>query len=163
MKRLYLLRHAEALSTAQDDKSRTLSETGKQQASALNIVMKEQGYLPDYIACSDAVRTRETLDLVWPDHEAHFPPDFYNASPGDLLNHIQKIDNNRRAALIVNHNPTIHQLAFLLAGKGEDTDLQSLATGYMPCTLSVIDCPIDDWNDLAPGDNTLSALIPPRL
>ncbi len=128
MKRLYLLRHAEAHSTAQDDKSRTLNGNGQQQANALNSIMRERNYSPDHVACSDAVRTQETLALVWPDHGADFPPDFYNASPGDLLSHIQNFDSQKREVLIVGHNPSIHQLAFLLAGKGADTDLQSLAT-----------------------------------
>lgn len=162
MKRLYLLRHAEALSTASDDQSRPLSEHGKEQARALHEILKERGYRPDAVACSQAVRTRETLDNAWPIETADFPDNFYNASPGDLLAYIHTLDSAYQSLLIVNHNPTIHKLAFMLAGKGHDTDIQSLAMGYQPCTMSVIDCDVAAWSDIVPGDNTLTDLILPQ-
>lgn len=162
MKRLYLLRHAEALSTAQDDKSRHLNDNGKAQAQDLQAIMKERGYVPELIACSTALRTQQTLEIICPGASADFPEDFYNAAPGDLMDYIQKADNAKKSILVVNHNPTIHKLAFMLAGDGNENDLQSLSMGYQPCTLSVLDCPVERWADLSFRANTLTELIPPQ-
>ncbi|MEM6780657.1 MAG: histidine phosphatase family protein [Pseudomonadota bacterium] len=162
MKRLYLLRHAEALSTGTDDKSRVLSEHGKRQAEALQATMMERGYKPHHILCSAAERTQETLRGVCPDQNAEIMDDLYNATDATLMRTVLSLDSDPSTLMIVAHNPGIHQLAFAMANEGEEANIQSLAMGYQPCTLAVLDCPIESWADLMPRGNTLVDLIPPQ-
>lgn len=162
MKRLYLLRHAQALSTGESDEKRHLSDNGKAQAQALHDIIRAENHMPDFIACSPAIRTRQTCDLAFPEFkDVEYPDSFFYITPGDLISYIQGVDDDHESALIINHNPTIQQLAFSLCEHGDEAALHSVALGYRPCTLSVIDCPIDHWKDLRPAENTLKALIPP--
>lgn len=161
MKRLYLLRHAHALNTAESDKERELSDNGKGQSEALHALTVAKNYIPSLIACSPATRTRQTCGIVFPNREdVVFPDNFYNAAPGILLSFIQDVDDAHDSLAIVNHNPTIQQLAFSLCGEAPEELFQSLSMGYAPCTLAVYDCPVERWADITPGINTLSDLIP---
>lgn len=162
MKRLYLLRHAQAQSTTTEDKLRPLSEKGREQAHALKTIMDQKSYVPNVIGCSPAERTKETLSLLFPEHhDTDYPEGFYYAMPGDLLTYIQNVSDDKNALLIVNHNPAIHKFAFMMVGHGPEADIQSLSMGYRPCTLTVLDCLVDQWQDIVPGENTLVDLIPP--
>ena len=78
MKRLCLLRHAEALPAVpgvMDDKGRVLSAQGKKEALAAGVFLNEK-FRPDYALCSTAQRTRQTLDGVMKAMEP-----FQNAPP----------------------------------------------------------------------------------
>ena len=164
MKRLYLLRHAKAQSTASEDKLRKLSGTGKKQADLLGEYMQKENFIPERILCSPATRTRETLDCILEhigQQATEYPEGFYYSTPGDLITTIQTQDNAHSSLMIVNHNPAIHQLAFMLCGNGPEAKIQELAVMYKPCTLTVLDCDIDEWAALMPGQNSLTALIPP--
>ena len=165
MKRLFLLRHAQATSLSGDDKARTLSDRGVQEAHALGGYLSHHNYEIDLALCSPAVRTRQTLEQLEKSLEIKnkdYPDHFYQAAPGDLLTTLQSQKENVQSILIVNHNPTIHQLAFMLTGDGPREKINELAVVYKPCTLTILDCPIESWNALMPGQNPLVDLIPPR-
>lgn len=167
MKRLYLLRHAKAVASAPEDRQRVLSEAGHAQALALGDVMLEKGYTPQAVFCSPALRTKETYeDIAACIGSAEYIDDrekLYHASPGDLLTLLQAQQEHISSTLIVNHNPSIHQLAFMLTGEAPKDVFQELAVVYKPCTLTVLDCPIERWSALMPGQNRLVALIPPLV
>lgn len=164
-KKLYLLRHAAALSTASGrDKDRALAPKGKEDAAALGRMMKDVGYAPSYALCSPARRTKETLESLKASLDIaaiHYPDVLYNASAGDLFTKIQSAPDAQNEILLIAHNPGIHQLAVLLAGQGASSLRQRLAAGYNPATMSVITCACEHWADLKPGENTLSALLDP--
>lgn len=160
MKTLYLLRHAHTLPAGPEgDKARKLSPQGEMDARALGRVMAEKQYRPTYILCSPATRTRQTLACVLEslgEIETDFPELIYERSTGDILHAIHGVPGDYSGLLVVAHNPSIHQLAAMLAGSGDDAVLRRLRTeGYSPCTLTVLSCPVESWAEIKPGENEL--------
>ncbi len=93
--------------------------------------MAEHGIAPDLVLCSPSVRTRQTLDLVLP----HFSPAttvvyedaLYLALASTLLKRIRELEADISHAMIVAHDPGLHQLAMELPGSGDPDVLQALA------------------------------------
>lgn len=158
-KRLFLLRHALALSDASSDEMRALSPQGKEDAHALGKKMQERGFTPDIILCSPALRTRQTLEAVQETigvEQVTFKDVLYSGATGDYFAAIQEVKDEAQNILIVGHNPTIYQLAVMLANDGAESLIQRLSEGYHPATLSVFECETSTWKDLQPVDNTLT-------
>lgn len=157
--KLYLLRHAQAASSFDmEDKERPLSDLGISQAKALSSHLKNI----DVGLCSSATRTMQTLSIAQESgasvRDVSVLDFLYNASAGDLLSQIQ-LQKDAKSLLIVAHNPGIHQLAKVLCGEAEETKKVKLEMFYSPSTLSIFECDISDWSDLAPKSNTLLDLI----
>ena len=163
-KRLFLLRHAMALSNNEGDKSRELAPKGIEDALALGKWMLDQNYIPDAVLCSPAKRTRQTLENVKKNLQmpnASFPEILYNGVAGDYLYEIQKIDDEYKNIMIVAHNPSIYELVILLAAQGSDAIMQKISKGYPPASLSVIKCKCDSWRDIQPVENEIMNLVNP--
>ncbi len=165
MKRLYILRHAQTFpSSAQGDRERVLTPQGLEEARALGRTMKAQNLRPDYILCSPAQRTRQTLAQilnVTGDIAADYPKIIYEGGVNDLMKLIRGAGNEHAALLLVGHNPAIHQFAASLAQDDGNPLLNRLAIGYAPGTLTVLDVPRPRWADLQAGENRLVDLIAP--
>ncbi len=165
MKRLYLLRHAQAQpSGAGPDKDRSLARQGYHDAEALGRFMKDSGYRPDLTLCSGARRTRETAQIVrefLPRHGVSYTDALYNAPSDTLLETIRAGDDRHGAVLVIAHNPGIYLLARALEN-GENADAaHKLREGYPSGTLAVFDCPCENWGALVPGRNVLHAFLTP--
>jgi phosphohistidine phosphatase len=165
MKRLYILRHAQAMpAEGQSDKERKLTPTGMADAKALGQAMKRKSYQPDLILCSPAIRTRETLDGVAESLKTVstlYVSKIYEGGVGDLLHAVQKADKDINALMMIGHNPSIHALAAMLAQENSTTITHRLAAGYKPGTLTVIDCTCRNWADIKPHENILVDLLEP--
>ncbi len=167
MKRLLLLRHAQALpANGGQDFDRALSPKGLEDAAALGRTLIQRGLLPDYILCSSARRTQQTCKealLKTDEHKIHssFTKDIYNASRGALFHLIQSLDHNPETVMLVGHNPAIYELAAMLATSGNDTVLARLGNGYQPASLSVIEAQIDNWAALDPDKCQIVDLLDP--
>jgi len=152
MRELILLRHAHAESAAvgQDDKSRSLSVTGRAEAQAAGHWLREHGLQPDRVLCSDATRTRETLAALGDigAGEVYEDASIYEASPGTLA---ALVDANRDAErlLLVGHNPGLEQLAALMHS-GQTGDYR----GMPPGGIAVLKLPVDV--NIEPGIATLT-------
>lgn len=116
-KKLYLLRHAEAVSLDPGglDQNRELTQTGIHQAEYMGRKLAAMGVVPDLLLASPARRTRQTADLIAPNLQ--YPPDgiqddprIYNAVPRTMLEIINALDDRYQAPMIVGHNPTISQM-----------------------------------------------------
>lgn len=163
MKTLYLLRHAEAApDKGGGDFERNLTHNGTLDAAALGRVMASKNYRPALALCSSAKRTQQTLGGVLESIDigaVRYDKAIYHATTQDLLSIIHGIDDKYTSALIVGHNPVIHEMAAMLA-RDEKPDLSSqLARGYPPGTLSVLSCPRGAWRDLQRGENRLDDLL----
>ena len=152
---LTLVRHAQAApaSAAADDRDRPLTERGRQDARALRARLEsESGGVPpiDRVACSAAVRTRETLALLEPAlgaaaREAVPEASLYLASADALGARAEAaFADGSRHALLVGHNPGLEALCARLAG----------APGFAmrPCERVVLRF---DGAGTGPGDATL--------
>ncbi|MCB9978001.1 MAG: histidine phosphatase family protein [Rhodospirillales bacterium] len=165
MKRLYLLRHAEAENqTSGADRDRSLARRGYHEAESLGRLMRQSGYLPDFALCSGARRTRETCQILrefLPRHGVSYSEALYNAPSDTLFDAVRAMDERHSAVLLVAHNPGIYLLARSLEN-GENKALSSrLREGYPPGTLAVLDCPVESWSDIVSGRNIMRTLIAP--
>lgn len=158
MRELLLLRHAEAMSAGPDtrDIERPLSVHGEAQASAAGMWLAQQQATPDAVLCSPARRAQMTVDAVGKSLRApaaHFLPEIYHATPGELLGLIEAHAPEARRVLLVGHNPGLEQLLALLT-EGRS----AAARGLSPATLAWIELADDA---LEPGHGRLHALWSP--
>ncbi len=162
MKRLYILRHAKSnMLEGVEDKERPLSEEGRHDARELGHKMAARGYEPSFVLCSAALRTQQTYEIAGHDWDIaeSFEDRLYLASAGQLYQFIKDVDDKYESAILVGHNPGIHELVGFLTGKANQEHAEKLTFGYQPGTLSVFDCDIESWEQLAPGENALIDLL----
>lgn len=156
MKYLYLFRHADTLPAEgeQSDHERMLSELGQEECVRIGHFLKEESLRPQKALCSTAVRTRTTLGLVaktlGEPIEAEFAHALYLATPGELLHHVNSLDDALESAMIVGHNPGIHQFAAMLASKGQSDALGALHGHFPPASLALIKLDVAHWAEVSP-------------
>ena len=168
MKRLYLLRHAQAMPIDGlcIDAERQLTPKGKDDAKALGGFMRRKNYKPDLIICSTARRTQQTQNQVIEalgsgSLETRSEKKIYDAYTSDLFSLIQNTSDTYQSLMLIGHNPAIYELAVLLSNAGSDSVLGRLQNGYQPASLSVIDLSCDTWESAAPEAGTLIELVNP--
>ena len=165
VKRLFLLRHATALSNSTGgDVERALSPKGIEDATALGSIMRDKSYHPKYVLCSSATRTSETLEAL--EQSLDFKnikhlDCLYSGTAGDYLNEIQKISDNQADVLLIGHNPSIYELAVRLVKDDHNSTMQRLSEGYHPASLSVLECQCQKWQDIQFGGNILADFMDP--
>lgn len=144
MRTLYLLRHAKAV--AQDpagDRERGLEERGRRAARAIAGWLGEQTPAPDLVLCSSAARTQATLDLVVPAlvraPRILYEDGLYLATARQLLARLRQIPPATGSALLIGHNPGIHELAILLADTGAGPLAARLADGFPTAALAAFE------------------------
>lgn len=162
MRNLYILRHMEPESSgAADDHKRALTEKGMADAQITAQIMREEHIMPALILCSDARRTVQTCAAfrdVWPEAQVMYREDLYLADPGDLYEIIKSADDIATTLMVIGHNPGLHALVNFLAGAGPVTARQEIAVGYPMGTLTIFECPCENWDGLMPAENKLAAL-----
>ena len=161
MKTLLLLRHSKA-GVGAPDRDRGLTGRGRRQAAAAGRYLAAEGLLPDVVICSDARRTRETLDgLALGDGPAvQFTPALYDGHVPELLDLVRGIEDvGVSRVLVVGHNPTISEAGRWLAREGEPAALSRLGLGMPTSGLAVLKFEATDWR--AVGAGTLARLLRP--
>ncbi|HEX6124455.1 MAG TPA: histidine phosphatase family protein [Pyrinomonadaceae bacterium] len=159
MKTLFVLRHAKSSWDDPDlsDLDRPLNHRGKVAAPFMGDLMARNGFLPDVILSSPAIRARETARLV--KEGGDLPGDIteveeiYEAIPKTLRRIVSGIDDRFRSAMIVGHNPGMEGFVRLLTGK-----LKPMPTA----ALAVIELDIATWSEIADGSGKLHHLIRPK-
>lgn len=122
LKTLYILRHAKAMTESPEgDAARPLQKRGRKAAKVMGRVLSGLEPLPELALCSTAARTRETLDLVLPSlrpsPSVSYEDGLYLAPASSLLERLRKLPKSLAAALLVGHNPGLHELAAGLAAQ----------------------------------------------
>ncbi len=159
MKTLFVLRHAKSSWDDADlaDFDRPLNERGKTAAPFVGELMKRNGFLPELILSSPALRARETARLVTEaaglDAEIKHNERIYEASPQTLERIAASIDDRFGSAMIVGHNPGMEGFVRLLTGK-----LESMPTA----ALAVIDLDVSGWELIGNSSGTLRQIIRPK-
>lgn len=165
MKTLMLLRHAEAAYSGNStDFDRPLERSGTAYIrDRLAPRLVKEKLLPDFVLCSPARRTKETLALLLPDTQAeiNYVPELYDGSAGGYLEQIKEAADRADTLLLVGHNPSIHQLVAFLTGSADNEMGRRLQSIYSPGTLAVFACDVQNWKDLQPGSNELTHLFYP--
>lgn len=161
---LILTRHAHADNGFKgDDKLKPLTNEG--QAAVRQIAAKLHGVRPQLTLCSAARRTMQTAKILIDKgviSEIHYDDALYLATAGELLHAVQSLDDEVQTALIVAHNPGIHQLVLSLVGRGVPAFRHSIALDYPPSATSVLSLELSHWADISPHSAQLDALHLPH-
>jgi phosphohistidine phosphatase len=166
MKTLLLLRHAKSSWDDQglDDVDRPLNARGQRDAHAIAPFVA--AWHPQWIGCSAAKRTRQTLmpilDELTTSTQIAIAPDLYESNEAAYLKHLRALPASVDRALIIGHNPVLEGLTRLLTGSAEPGILERIADKLPTGTLVVLQCPIGNWAALAPQCATLRDAIRPR-
>lgn len=161
MKHLILIRHAQARigDYDQHDSQRRLSAKGEREACESARLLKQTVPQPDYIVCSDAVRTTatamilaESLDIdrtcaVESNHA------LYAATTQQICRVIASFNDKYDCIALVGHNPSISAVTSRLSNDGQM---------YMMKTASAvrIDLPVMTWQDATSQQGKMTILVP---
>ena len=161
--RLILTRHAKSdwEDPLQSDHERPLNQRGRRAAPLIGRWLVNNGYLPQEVFVSDAVRTRETwarlsAELSQP-VTTHFEPTLYHASPDTMLRVLQTAHHD--TVMMIGHNPGIAAFAarLLRSPLKEEAFAQ-----YPTCATLVADFSAEHWRDVRPQTGAHCAFIVPR-
>jgi phosphohistidine phosphatase len=158
--RLVLLRHAKSSwdQAALADHDRPLNSRGRRAGAWVGEHLRKRGITFDLVLCSSAERTVETLALLGIDSQTDVLVErsLYSATAAQLLARLRRITPDTSSALVIAHNPGIHELAVLLTN--DDERLASFPTAAMADLV----VPAAGWADLRPGVATLQAFVTPK-
>lgn len=159
MKRLFLLRHAKA-GPGPKDHSRPLAPRGNRDSFWLGQYIKKLPVLPDFVLCSSARRTTETLDrlqagaaLIFP---ARFRDDLYLASAQYIFHQIRAFGADITAPLIIGHNPG---LARLFQDLTRDPPRDDRSLKFPTGTVAIMDFDIESWSALKSSTGQLLEMV----
>ena len=159
--RLILLRHAKSgwddpLAT---DHARTLTARGQTAARQIGTWLRDEGFVPDLILCSDATRTRQTVDglieTLGHRPETKHMPGLYHAAPDVILQTIRQ-SGDAGTLLVCGHNPGIADLARRLV---TDPPSHPRFADYPTAATTVISCDVATWAQVRAG--TCTAFVVP--
>jgi phosphohistidine phosphatase len=161
---LFLLRHAKSswADPTLSDMDRPLAPRGRRDAKRIAEHLRRVGVEPELVLCSTAVRTRETLDLVratLPASKLTLEQELYAAGVDALLARIRRVPETVESAMLIGHNPGLHQLALVLASSGDE--LERLEAKFPTAALATLTL-TSAWGRVASGDATLAAYVVPK-
>lgn len=153
------MRHAKSSwnSDAVLDIDRPLNGRGSRAAEAMAPIVA--AWQPQWIGCSTAVRTRQTLSPII-EHlsngaDIKLTPALYESTEAAYLRLIRALPSSVERALIIGHNPSLAGLCATLIGLADPQALDRIADKLPTGTLIALECPIARWSDLGPGTTTL--------
>lgn len=151
MKELLIIRHAKSSwdSPDLDDHERPLNPRGRRAAPEMGRRIAARGLVPERLVTSDAVRARQTAELMATEmalDEDAIVADarLYGAEPEDWLEVVQAFPDELSRIGAVGHNPALHELAAYLV---------DLRTDKFP-TAAVVHARFDveRWADVLPAN-----------
>ena len=165
MKELLLLRHAKSSWKDQniEDFYRPLKERGKNDASIMGEYIKQTDLIPQYILCSSAIRTKETLDIILNkinfDNKIKidYTNELYEADVFDILKVISQIENKFNKVMIIGHNPGMEETVLELTQKPFPFPK------FSTCGLALIELNIDYWKDIKKVKGILKLFKSPKM
>jgi phosphohistidine phosphatase SixA len=118
--KLYLVRHAEAVSGAPEDESRRLTEEGREQARELARRLAGEGVRPAAILSSPLVRARETAEILG--RELGVDPAVEDRlRPGATAGRVREaVEGRGEVVIAVGHQPDCGEIAAELTGSQPD-------------------------------------------
>ncbi|WP_334065257.1 SixA phosphatase family protein [Limimaricola cinnabarinus] len=149
---LILIRHAKSdwADPGQPDHARPLAPRGRRDAPRMGAWLAHGGHLPELVLCSDAARTRETLQLMQPEWpttpEIRHASALYAAPPRKLRGALEGM--GARSIALVAHNPGIGQLAADLAA---EAPAHPRFADYPTCAVTVLKFEANDWSSISKG------------
>ncbi len=148
MKTLWLLRHAKSAwnTNAPSDHQRPLAKRGRRDALAIGAWLAARDVRLDRIACSTAIRTRQTLAGVRRNYSVDdtaviFADAIYHAGSQDLLTVIHAATQAETSLLLIGHNPGLDSVLIGYCGP----DLPLSTGGKLMTTAALAQIELDGW------------------
>ena len=161
---LVLLRHAKsAYPDGVADHERPLSSRGNREAGLAGDWLRANLPAIDAVLCSTATRARNTLARTGIDAPLRYAARLYGATPGTMIEEINRVSDDVATLLVVGHEPTMSQVAIVLSG-AEGTDIaaaQRISAKYPTSAIAVLHV-AGRWNQLEPGGAALVTFHVPR-
>jgi phosphohistidine phosphatase len=161
--RLILIRHAKSdwSVKGQSDHDRALNLRGARQAPEIGDWLASRSYIPGQILCSDARRTRETLDLILPRLGADAArvlhlDSLYNASADQMLAHLHKA--SEAVVMMIGHNPGIADFAGQLS---HVPPRHQRFADYPTGAVTVLDFNVPNWAEVTMGSGAVRDFVVP--
>lgn len=168
MRRLILFRHAKAERSepGERDIARPLIERGRKDAARMGAYMATHALVPERVLVSPAVRTQET----WKCASGAFRPApaavtaerLYDATAHTIFAVIKDVPPTAHSALVVGHNPGLHELAQMLIASGDIEAREHLAEKLPTSSLVIVDFAADAWARLHPHSGRLERFVTPK-
>lgn len=125
--------------------------------------------VPEFVLCSDAVRTRQTWALIrdeWAaagiSPDAEIRPELYLASPRAMLDAVASSPDEVATVMVVAHNPGTHDLARRLSRFTDGDEVEALAAKFPTAAVAIIDSDAPSWTEFDAGRCTLERFIRPK-
>jgi len=172
MRQLLLFRHAKSSwdDARLTDHARPLNPRGRKAADAMAAEMRELGLAPDVVLVSSARRTLQTLEALQPLEGSplvEVMDDLYLAPWPALLDVLRRLPQTARSAMVIGHNPGLHELGLALmgpagvAGGSGRVAAQRLAEGFPTGALAEFTLAAP-WHLLGEGGGRLVRFLAPR-
>lgn len=168
MRTLIILRHAKSswATPGMDDFERPLNERGNADAILMAQWISEKAPPIDAILCSSAARTRATAKhittFINTEEPISYLDELYLAGTDTLKAHIAKLDSATKTAMLIGHNPGLHDAALRLLTKDHRDQAGSLRMAFPTTACALIKLPIDDWKEIAWNNGELSSFMVPK-
>ena len=160
-KELIIYRHAKSDWQAdfKSDFERPLSARGIKSAEAMGRILNQANQIPQFVLCSSAVRTCETLKLSkdsgnW-NSIIQYEDDLYYEGVESLLKHIRKFSDRYHRCMIVSHQPKCSELVSQFINGG--------VVKFSTANMAKINFWLTSWKDIHFGSGELSWLLQPKL
>jgi phosphohistidine phosphatase len=126
-KQLFVLRHAKSSwdDPGLEDHERPLAPRGRRAVKVLAEHFRAEAIDPQLILCSSARRTKETLDGVGLHARTEIEDEPYSASPGQVLERLQRVSDEIGSVMVIGHNPAMQVLVLRLASGTASSELGS--------------------------------------
>ena len=157
VKKLYLVRHAEAANTTASDFQRPLTGEGERVARRLGKWLDEQAFSIDQIYSSTALRAKTTAELINESlgkGSVQQDAELYEASVRTFLRAVNAISDEINGAMMVAHNPSITYLAEYLTG--------SPIANMEPGSMAIITFSDFEWAEAGEKTGSLDRYVSPR-
>lgn len=153
MKRITVIRHAEAGQAARDFE-RPLTEFGISQAKITSEKLKEF-ISPDLLLVSSAARTRETaIELIkvfdLDESKCRYETSIYEAGAHEIKELICSLPDSVNDVVLIGHNPTVSTLV---------TSWTGLYCGFPTAFAVVLECNSENWATVFYSDAKITAKV----
>ena len=161
---LLLLRHAKSdYPAGVADHERPLAPRGEREAGLAGDWLRAHAPAVDAVLCSTATRTRETLARTRVDAPVNYVDRLYDATPGAVIEEINRVDPDVETLLVIGHEPTMSSLALGLATTdgSNSTAAERISTKFPTSAIALLRT-AEAWDQLTLNGATLVGFHVPR-
>jgi phosphohistidine phosphatase len=86
----------------------------------------------------------------------------YNASAQTLMTVLKQQPQGAGIALLIGHNPGLHELATMLVATGDIDVREQMRESFPTSGLAIIDFALENWGKLHPRSGRLERFVNPK-